>query len=123
MIRYPGLRFVDEGQTWPDGRPKKSWVYGEGRHKTYLSPPKAEENLVQALARDSVFEAALRFFKLSRLRPILRVHDELVYMFPVSEAESLLDSLQSILRSPPSWWPELITWSEGEVAESYGQCK
>lgn len=123
LIRYPGLRFVDDGQTWPDGRPKKSWIYGEGRHKTYIHGSKATENIVQALARDSVFECALRFFRQTKLRPVLRVHDELVYMFPVSEAEDLLARLQVVLRSPPSWWPELITWSEGDIAESYGAAK
>lgn len=123
LIRYPGLRFVDDGLTWPDGRPKKSWVYADGRHKTYLSPPKVSENCVQALARDSVFECALRFYKLTRLRPILRVHDELVYLFPQSEAEDLLATLQRTMRTPPSWWPDLVVWSEGAVAETYGACK
>lgn len=123
MIRYPGLRLIDDGQTWPDGRSKKSWTYGEGRHKTYLTGPKVCENIVQAVARDSVFEAALRFYKLTRLRPVMRVHDELIYMFPRSEAESLLAELQKILRSPPSWWPQLITWSEGDLAETYGAAK
>lgn len=85
--------------------------------------PIVVHNCVQALARDSVFEAALRFFRLSRLRPIMRLHDELIYMFPVSEAESLLAELQKILRTSPSWWPELVVWSEGDVAETYGAAK
>lgn len=123
LIRYPGLRFVDDGQTWPDGRPKKSWVYGEGRNKAYLSGPKVDENIVQALARDSVFECAMRFFRLSKFRPIMRVHDELIYMFPQSEAHALLQELQRIMRTPPSYWPELIVWSEGDVGETYGACK
>lgn len=123
MIRYPELELVDDGQTWADGRPKKSWKYGVGRHRAYLTGPKVDENIVQALARDSVFEAALRFFKLSRMRPVMRVHDELIYVFPKSEAQSLLDELQKILRSPPSWWPALITWSEGDLAETYGDAK
>lgn len=122
-IRYPGLRFVDDGQTWPDGRAKKSWVYGEGRHKAYLSPPKVDENIVQALARDSVFECALRFFRATALRPVLRVHDELVYMFPESEADALLAELQAIMRTPPSWWPELVVWSEGSTGPNYGTAK
>ena len=114
---------MDEGQTWPDGRPKKSWVYGEGRHKAYLTGSKVDENIVQALARDSVFECALRFYKASRMRPIMRVHDELIYMFPESEAASLLAELQGIMRMPPSWWPELVVWSEGDIAPTYGAAK
>ena len=122
-INYPNLRFIDDGQTWPDGRSKKSWVYADGRHKTYLTGPKVDENIVQALARDSVFECALRFFKLTKLRPIMRVHDELVYMFPESEAEALLDELQGVMRTPPSWWPEIVLWSAGDIADSYGDAK
>lgn len=123
LIRYPGLRVEDDGSTWDDGRPKKSIVYAEGRHKAYLSGPKTDENIVQALARDTVFDAALRFYKLSKLRPIMRVHDELIYMFPESEAQALLDALQGELRKPPHWWPELVVWSEGDVARSYGDAK
>lgn len=123
IIRYPNLRFIDDGQTWPDGRSKRSWVYAEGRHKAYLTGPKVTENIVQALARDSVFDAALEFFRRTKLRPVLRVHDELVYSFPVSEAAALLEELQSILRTPPKWWPELVTWSEGGLAETYGGAK
>lgn len=123
MIRYPGLRYELTDQTWPDGRPKDSWVYGQGRHKAFLTGPKVDENIVQALARDSVFECALRFYKVSRLRPIMRVHDELIYEFPKSEATDLLDTLQQIMRTPPSWFPHITLWSEGDIAEAYGDAK
>lgn len=123
MIRYPNLRFVDEGEKWPDGRSKRSWVYADGRHKTFMHGAKVTENIIQALARDSVFECAVRFFKSSKLRPAMRVHDELIYMFPESEAEALLAELQSIMRSPPSWGPSMVLWSEGDVARCYGDAK
>lgn len=87
------------------------------------SGPFVVHNCVQALARDSVFECALRFLHTTRLRPVMRVHDELIYMFPAPEAEALLQELQSIMRTPPSWWPELVVWSEGDVAETYGAAK
>ena len=87
------------------------------------SGPFVVHNCVQALARDSVFECALRFLHTTRLRPVMRVHDELIYMFPAPEAEALLQELQSIMRTPPSWWPELVVWSEGDVAETYGEAK
>jgi hypothetical protein len=123
LIRYPGLRLVDDGQYWPDGRSKRSWVYAEGRHKTYLTGPKVTENLVQALARDSVFDAALEFFKQTRFRPVMRLHDELIYVFPESEAAALLAELQRVMRTPPSWWPELVVWSEGDIGDNYGAAK
>ena len=122
VIRYPHLREEDDG-TWPDGRSKKSWFYGDGRHKARLTGPKVTENIVQALARDSVFDCTLEFYKRTGLRPALRVHDELVYVVDTPNAQELLDELQRIMRTPPAWWPELVVWSEGDTAPTYGAAK
>lgn len=100
-----------------------SWVYADGRHIAGLYGGKCDENIVQALARDIIFPNALEFFKRTKLRPKHKVYDELVYLFPPSEAEALLAELQSIMRTPPSWWPELVLWSEGDIAHSYGAAK
>jgi DNA polymerase I-like protein with 3'-5' exonuclease and polymerase domains len=51
------------------------------------------------------------------------VHDELVYVVPEADAQQCLDELQQIMRSGVSWWPELVTWSEGDIAKSYGSAK
>lgn len=123
LIRYPDLRYETTDETWDDGRAKSAWVYAHGRHKAFLTPAKVDENLIQALARDSVFECAFRFFKLTGFRPIMRLHDELIYMFPKSEAEALLAELQRVMRTPPSWGPTLVLWSEGDVAERYSDAK
>jgi DNA polymerase len=122
LIRYPDLRDEDDGQ-WADGRPKRSAFYGQGRHKARITGPKAVENIVQALARDSIFDCALEFFKRTGLRPSLRVHDELVYVFPKPQGSALLDELQSVMRTPPKWWPQLVVWSEGDLADTYGDAK
>lgn len=122
LIRYPDLRIEEDG-TWPDGRRRQSYFYAHGRHKARIPAHKVDENLVQALARDVICGNALDFFKASRLRPQLRVHDELVYVVPESEAESLLAELQRIMRTPPKWFPQLVTWSEGDIADTYGAAK
>jgi hypothetical protein len=123
LIRYPNLRKEEDGE-WPDGRTKWSWFYGVGKANTArITGPKADENIVQALARDSIFDCALEFFKLTGLRPALRVHDELVYVVPEKEAETLLALLQSLLRRPPTWWPQLVVWSEGSFGPNYGEAK
>lgn len=119
LIRYPDLRQeIAEGE----GN-KKEWVYAHGRHKARIYAGKVTENLVQALARDSIFDCALEFFRQTGLRPALRVHDELVYVVPTDDAERQLATLQDILRTPPKWWPELVVWSEGDVADTYGSAK
>ena len=117
VIRYPGLR---QERNADGGR---EWLYGSGRHETRIYAGKIVENIVQALARDILAGHALEFFKRTGWRYALTVHDELVYVVPESMAAGLLDTLQSIMRTPPRWWPELVTWSEGDFAHSYGDAK
>ena len=118
VIRYPDLR-----QEVDKVSGKKEWVYAHGRHKARIYAGKITENCVQALARDSIFDCAIDFYKLTQLRPALRVHDELVYVVPEKEADELLSELQKIMRTPPRWWPELVVWSEGDSANTYGSAK
>lgn len=127
-IRYPDLR-----QEWGekfrevDGqlevKRERSWVYAHGRHKAYLYGGKCTENIVQALARDIIFEQSIEFFKRTGLRPKHKVYDELVYLVDDSVAEELLEELLQVMRTPPKWWPQIVLWSEGAVADCYGDAK
>ncbi len=117
-IYYPSLVKERDANTG-----KSEWWYGNGRTRARIYAGKGVENLVQALARDVIAEHAVRFFKETKLRPCLAVHDELVYIVPDSEAEERLNHLQLIMREGVSWWPELITWSEGDIADCYGAAK
>lgn len=116
-IYYPNL--VKER----DGNGKTEWWYGSGRTRARIYAGKGVENLVQALARDVIAEHAVLFFKATGLRPALMVHDELVYVVREDKAQDYLDQLQGIMRTGVSWWPELVTWSEGDIAGSYGEAK
>jgi hypothetical protein len=80
-------------------------------------------NCVQHLAREVIADNMLAVKKATGYRPIHTVHDELIYIAPDSEAEGLLAAVQNQMRTPPTWWPELITWSEGDVAQTYGAAK
>jgi DNA polymerase len=115
-IRYPALSVEKVGK-------HKEWEYGQGRHRTKIYSGKIDENCVQALARDIIAQNAYDVFKELKLRPSLMVHDELVYVVPEEDAQHVLDTVQRIMRTPPVWWPELITWSEGDIAQSYGEAK
>ena len=116
-IYYPDLKQER------DDNGKLEWWYGNGRTRARIYAGKGVENLVQALARDVIAEHAVKFFKATGMRPALTVHDELVYVVPEDSAESHLDTLQSIMRQGVSWWPELVTWSEGDIASCYGEAK
>jgi DNA polymerase len=115
-IYYPSLVKQNENG-------KHEWWYGNGRSKARIYAGKGVENLVQALARDVIAEHAVRFYKDTGLRPSLAVHDELVFAVPEKDAQQHLDHLQGIMRQGVSWWPELVTWSEGDIADCYGEAK
>lgn len=116
LIRYPELR-----RERVDG--KSEWWYGSGRKTARIYAGKIDENIVQALARDIIADNCYEFWRMTGLRPQLMVHDELVYVMPEGEAEAMLGCLQKLMRTPPKWWPELVTWSEGDIAGSYGAAK
>jgi N6-adenosine-specific RNA methylase IME4 len=117
LIRYPKLHV----ESSINGR--EEWWYGEGRNRARIYAGKVTENIVQALARDVLKDYKLQFFQETGLRSALDVHDELVYVVPEDTAQEKLDLLQQIMRVPPKWWPELIVWSEGDVATTYGEAK
>lgn len=139
LIRYPDLRqeLVPTGERDPKtgdlmldevGEPLKKleWVYGRGRNRARIYAGKVTENCVQHLARHVVADYALEFAKteFGRKYPLaLTVHDELVYVVDADEAEEALAALQAIMRTPVPWWPQLVTWSEGDIADTYGDAK
>ena len=115
-IYYPDLvQERDNGKT--------EWWYGNGRSRARIYAGKGVENLVQGLARDVIAEHAFHFRKQTGLSPAMMVHDELVYVVPEAEAEPTLELLQGLMRGGVSWWPELVTWSEGDIADCYGSAK
>jgi DNA polymerase len=116
-IYYPDLKQER------DANGKLEWWYGNGRTRARIYAGKGVENLVQALARDVIAEHAVKFFKATGMRPALTVHDELVYVVPEDSAEQSLEQLHTIMRQGVSWWPELVTWSEGDIASCYGEAK
>ena len=118
IIRYPDLRTE---RNEDDNR--MEFIYGNGRNKARIYAGKIDENIVQHLARCVIADNALTVQKVSGLDPALMVHDELVYVVPEDEAQPLLDVVQKVMRTPPLWWPELVTWSEGDIADTYGDAK
>lgn len=118
LIRYPSLH-----QEPRENGKGKEWWYGQGRHRARIYAGKIDENIVQALARDVMTDMMLEFTRRTGVYPALTVHDEVAAVCPEGEAQAMLDELQSIMRTPPRWWPELITWSEGDIAGRYGEAK
>lgn len=118
MIRYPKLRTERDEETG-----KFEFKYGEGRSVARIYAGKIDENIVQHLARCVIADNALTIQRLTGLVPALMVHDELVYVVEESEAESVLGTVQHVMSTSPTWWPALITSSEGDIADTYGDAK
>lgn len=114
-IRYPKLRREGDG-----------FVCGEGRSFMHLHGGLITENIVQHLSRHVLTDAMLEYAKspVGQKFPIVHtVHDELIVIAPDAVAEMVLQYLQNIMRKPPEWFPGLVLWSEGDVADSYGSAK
>ena len=116
-IRYAALRKET------DEKGKQEWVYGEGRNKSRIYAGKITENLVQHLSRFILADAKLEYEKVTGFPVVLDVYDEIVSVVPEKHADQALATLQDIMRRSPSWMPELALWSEGDIADSYGEAK
>ena len=81
------------------------------------------ENIVQALARICVMDAAVRVRKRIGARLQLQVHDELVYVVPEHLAKMTLDVVHEEMCRRPSWGVDIPLDAEGDIAISYGDAK
>lgn len=117
-LYYPELRKVIDPETG-----KAQFKYGVGRKVSKVYGGLMDENLVQAIARDVISEQAIAIHKVTGYRPVHMVHDELVYVVPEDEAESHLDAVNKVMRTAPTWLPGIVLWSEGDIADSYGEAK
>lgn len=133
------LRMVEDGIILPNGmtlhyyrlRHRKAtkegefdgWVYDFGRETRTVWGGKITENVVQALARIVVMEQMLRIERELGVRPALQVHDELDYVVPEKDAETFARDASAIMRTPPTWAPDLPVDVEAHWGPTFGDCK
>ena len=102
------------------------WTY------TYAGKPKRLyggallENIVQALARIVVMDAATRLrakLAMYDVQLALQVHDELVYVVPEEVAKVCEQITLEEMSTRPSWAPTLPLAAEASYGKSYGDAK
>lgn len=133
IIRYPDLRQEQslEYPRLPDGTPdttrdpqvRTDWVYGQGRHKARIYAGKIDENIVQAGSRDVFYEALFDIYKETGVPHVHEVYDEGIWLVPEDRAESFIKLVHDRMRTPPAWFPQLVTWSEGDTGAHYSDAK
>ena len=118
-LRYPGITATrgEWGQEWAC-RAKP----GETAH---LYGGKVWENIVQAVARDVLWEQAARLRPRlqGRARLVLRIHDELVYACRQEDAAGVAQAMREEMEGAPSWLPGLVLEAEIATARSFGGLK
>lgn len=123
-LRYaePGTRMGD------DGRTEYRYRYGKFWHKLYGA--KLLENIVQALARIVVMNAALRIRDrgLHEANPrdyrfVLQAHDELVFIIQKSHLDVAKKIILEEFRRRPSWGPDIPLDAEIGQGKNYGEAK
>jgi DNA polymerase len=109
-------------------RQEFKYRYGKFWHRMYGA--KMLENIVQALARIIVMNAALRIRDRGKLRPhpeayrfVLQAHDELVFIVPNSELDFAKQLIHSEMVRPPSWGKDIPLTADIGTGQSYGEAK
>lgn len=124
------LRYADP-QSFYDkdsGRTEHRYRYGKFWHKLYGA--KLLENIVQALARIVVMNAALRIRDRGRHMPnpqdyrfVLQAHDELVFIVKRDQLDTAKKIILEEMRRRPSWAPDAPIDAELGEGVSYGAAK
>lgn len=123
------LRYADpKTRMGEDGRTEYVYRYGKFYHKIYGA--KLLENIVQALARIVVMNAALRIRArgLTTINPddyrfVLQAHDELVFIVKTAQLDEAKKIILDEMRRPPSWAPTAPIDAELGEGASYGEAK
>lgn len=117
-------------QTMKNGQVRDEYVYRYGKFTHRMYGPKMLENIVQALARIIVMNAALRIRDHGKSRPCPeayrfchQAHDELVFIIPDFELDFAKKLIHSEMTRAPSWAPDLPLTADIGTGASYGEAK
>ncbi len=113
---YNRLRYIDT-------KKYRGWSFEFAQRPKTLWGGKMVENIVQSLARIAVTEHMVQARRQLGLRPALQAHDELVYVVPVDDVEYYEQEILRIMKTPPSFAPDLPVDAEAAWGESYGDAK
>lgn len=119
-----GLRLHYHDLTYKAGE----WHFTYGGKRKRLYGGKLLENIVQALDRERVMDAAtrnaLRFTERGWAYPLAhQVHDELVYVVRTEIVSEFRQIVEGEMSRRPEWGPTLPLAAESSIGPNYGACK
>lgn len=100
-----------------------NWRFTYGGNPKFLYGGKLLENIIQALARICVMDAAVRVRRKYGFELALQVHDELVYVVDEADAPGVVEAVIAEMRTPPTWGLDIPLDAEGGIGYSYGDAK
>lgn len=114
--------------TNPDRIERRTFIgkgMGVGHVRTDTHGGKLTENVVQAVARDILFDLIMRIENLTATgwpaRLVLHVHDEVVLEVPERHAEQVLSDVTGLMSVAPKWGDFLVVKGEGQIMARYGK--
>lgn len=112
FLHYPALTVSENDQIEYYNKYGISYIYGG----------LATENAVQALARIIVAEQMLDIIDADPDYNVMTMtHDEIVVLCPDEKVDACLDDMLRIMRTPPTWAPDLPLDAEGGYAQDYSK--
>ena len=112
FLHYPALTVGENDQIEYYNKYGISYIYGG----------LATENAVQALARIIVAEQMLDIIDADPDYNVMTMtHDEVVVICPDEKVDTCLEDMLRIMRTPPTWAPDLPLDAEGGYAQDYSK--
>lgn len=119
-IDYTGLRWASNVDIFPgqaDDGQGMAWWEPTKKGFSRIWGSKLTADIVQGLAR--VLIARATAVVAPRYRLVLQVYDELVACVPEAQAAEALVWVLDVLKTPPSWCPDIPLDAEGIISERY----
>jgi DNA polymerase len=131
-LEWGPVRFEHERVRLPNGlylyyhklyRLESQWGFTYAGKPKYIFGGKLLENIVQALARIVITDAALRIEARTGQRFALQVHDELVYVVREADAAEMQEILLEEMKRGSEWTQGLPLDAEASMGPTYGDAK
>lgn len=124
VVELPnGMALHYRDLTQSEGQYGPEWTFKFGKTEKRLHGPLLTENIIQALARIHIFQVMVYLWKKYKIRPVLQVHDELVYHVPEKYSDVVARAVIHVMSQSPEWLPNAPLSAEAGIGDNYLEAK